>query len=406
MLNRGDSAVGQDKYQTSTNTDVQNIFNKAKDLMHDSKWDIPTYDWSIERTQFLTQMPLSEVDQHLNQLIGSKFGMEKLLGKYLKDSKRLTNEFNRKIKRTETDYQEFVNLSRHPNEISYRRKYGALPEKQKINLSDITFGVSGLILSVILIFVFFKAAGVAGTAHPLLAMVIGGFSVFVFPITFIISVLFLIFAKFELPFAQPIASYKNHKREVLKNEILAADEQYRQENDCSDRALEKEFKLNDSYNSYRSNYVEQMKFSYDKVKKQLTEFANIISNEVFFFPPAQTKNIPHLLKIYEALLDGMPTWAEALKQVKQDENFQNMKNDVISAIESSSQAIMDIIEQSSSEITRRIDETNARLGGMQEEARSQTEAINYWGSKESAELEYQTAMMERRNAHVNKYGKW
>ena len=149
-----------------------------------------------------------------------------------------------------------------------------------------------------------------------------------------------------------------------------------------------------------------MKFSYDKVKKQLTEFANIISNEVFFFPPAQTKNIPHLLKIYEALLDGMPTLAEALKQVKQDENFQNMKNDVISAIESSSQAIMDIIEQSSSEITRRIDETNARLGGMQEEARSQTEAINYWGSKESAELEYQTAMMERRNAHVNKYGKW
>lgn len=371
MLNRGDSAVGQDKYQTSTNTDVQNIFNKAKDLMHDSKRDIPTYDWSIERTQFLTQMPLSEVDQHLNQLIGSKFGMEKLLGKYLKDSKRLTNEFNRKIKRTETDYQEFVNLSRHPNEISYRRKYGALPEKQKINLSDITFGVSGLILSVILIFVFFKAAGVAGTAHPLLAMVIGGFSVFVFPITFIISVLFLIFAKFELPFAQPIASYKNHKREVLKNEILAADEQYCQENDCSDRALEKEFKLNDSYNSYRSNYVEQMKFSYDKVKKQLTEFANIISNEVFFFPPAQTKNIPHLLKIYEALLDGMPTLAEALKQVKQDENFQNMKNDVISAIESSSQAIMDIIEQSSSEITRRIDETNARLGGMQEEARSQ-----------------------------------
>lgn len=371
MLNRGDSAVGQDKYQISTNTDVQNIFNKAKDLMHDSKWDIPTYDWSIERTQFLTKMPLSEVDQHLNQLIGSKFGMEKLLGKYLKDSKRLTNEFNRKIKRTETDYQEFVNLSRHPNEISYRRKYGALPEKQKINLSDITFGVSGLILSVILIFVFFKAAGVAGTAHPLLAMVIVGFSVFVFPITFIISVLFLIFAKFELPFAQPIASYKNHKREVLKNEILAADEQYRQENDCSDRSLEKEFKLNDSYNSYRSNYVEQMKFSYDKVKKQLTEFANIISNEVFFFPPAQTKNIPHLLKIYEALLDGMPTLAEALKQVKQDENFQNMKNDVISAIESSSQAIMDTIEQSSSEITRRIDETNARLGGMQEEARSQ-----------------------------------
>lgn len=103
MLNRGDSAVGQDKYQISTNTDVQNIFNKAKDLMHDSKWDIPTYDWSIEWTQFLTKMPLSEVDQHLNQLIGSKFGMEKLLGKYLKDSKRLTNEFNRKIKRTETD---------------------------------------------------------------------------------------------------------------------------------------------------------------------------------------------------------------------------------------------------------------------------------------------------------------
>ena len=61
-----------------------------------------------------------------------------------------------------------------------------------------------------------------------------------------------------------------------------------------------------------------MKFSYDKVKKQLTEFANIISNEVFFFPPAQTKNIPHLLKIYEALLDGMPTLAEALKQVKQE----------------------------------------------------------------------------------------
>lgn len=94
-------------------------------------------------------MSLNELDSHLKLLVSAKFSMEKLASEYYQSSNDMTNEFNNKINRVSRDYKEFVQLSRHPNEISYFRKYGKLPEKVEIYFSSKRFGLGGMFLSFI-----------------------------------------------------------------------------------------------------------------------------------------------------------------------------------------------------------------------------------------------------------------
>jgi len=216
-----------------------------------------------------------------------------------------------------------------------------------------------------------------------------------------ISLPLAIFAKLRLPFAQPWASYKNHKAMVLKQKIFDADRDYCETHDCSDATLMEEFKYDEYATAIYSEYVEKMNKERKQTDHTLQDYYQIVANNIVYLPPRQTNDIYHLLRVYTAILDGVPTWDKAIRQVDHDERMHHMEKTLSAAIKNSTSEIVQSIDRAQSEISQQLTYTNSRLNDLVDEARHQTNAINYWGTAQVAMTAYQTDLMRRTNSRIN-----
>jgi len=392
------------KYVPSTFKDVDKINKSAANLLDDSRWNDPVYEWTIDHTQAMNALPIPELANHLKLLVVAKNSLSQLLEDYNSDLNYQTNTLNDNIKTIENNYHKFKHDSRHPNEVAYRLKHeDKLPEKEEIDYSSRRFG--HIILWISIPFVFMAILLHSMVSGPdaivngstLLAHLIF-YSLFAINAligwTFLFaSPILLLAAKHGWRISQPWASYKNYKRMETKRKILNADKEFCQNNDCSDETLNAKFQYDESFPPLYSSYAEQQKMTYNDAKSKLTAYSNVIRDNIIFFPPEQTKNTYRLYRIYEALLSGVPSWSLAFEHVSQDERTDKITNTVTEALKTASSAIINSINDAENEISDQLYEVNEQLGDIKEETKQQTAAINYWGRVETTIAGAQTALM-------------
>jgi len=395
------------KLEPKSFSDVQDAYSSANDFEGEAKWDLPGYDWGIEQAQSLNSLPLVEMANHLKMLLGAKISMERLNTSYSKTVDQTTDSYNDKIQQLNDSFEEFKKLSRHPNEEAYRKGHdGKLPEEEPIDYGSRKFGHIVLRIGTLILVIGFIIGSISDT-YPtvtLLQTLFAVAGVLAVPLGFIIAAMgsfFLTFARHEWHISQPWASHLNRKRLALKNQILEADKQYCQEHDCSDDTLDDKFQYSASFPAIYSEYVEKMQQSQTKTSSTLDSYAEIVRNNVIYFPPAQTKDMFHLLKIYEALLNGVPTWNQAYEHVSQDERVAKMTSKITEVIKTASTQIANEINDAKNEIAAQIESVNDQLGDISDQIEEQTSAINSWGEREMAMQAVQTGVMLETNKNVS-----
>lgn len=371
------------EYRASTFEDAQSTLQEASSLQGDQRWNSFKYDWSIDNAKKLNQMSLEDLTEHLKLLIGAKLSLEQLSKWFGEDVDEYTKSYNQKIDEINNSFDDFTFLARHPNEEAYREKHnGDLPQTKSIDYYRRKFSNWVIAIGIVLLMTArFRGLGVF--------MLIAG-------------ILFHFFAKHGYKFSQPVASFKNHLIVQKKQRILNADKKYCQDNDCSDETLKSKFKYEESLTPIYSSFTDQIRLDKNQTEYKLSHYSDIVQQNIQYFPPMETKDMRRLLKIYEALLNGVPTWEKALRYVGQNEKIDEMKNTLSDAIKNATSEITQEIKNAKNEVTSEIKKNSEMLDKVAEETHHQTNAINYWNTVQTSMQAYQMTMMNetRKNTEV------
>lgn len=395
--------------QAFTPKDTETINLRMINLLRNPEWNIPKYDWNMDNIQRLNDMSLSQMIDHLRPLLGAKLSMEKMY-QPIKDAKNNYDATLEKDKnKLETDFEEFKYLKRHPNEIAYRRTHNnQLPEALPINYGDKKLGCLGSILGIIVIIVSITlfthlfapgpGANVVMQSLYLLGVVVGAGLGLLF---LIMGIAFILFAQFKFKISQPLASHRNRQILAQKQDILRMDDEYRRDNDCSELTLNKMFQYDENMNAINSSYVSKMQKLETETRYDLQGYSKIVRENVIYFPPDETKNMFHLLRIYEILLSGISTWNEAFEHVAQDERMENMTASILQAIDKSTKAVIYEINVAGDEISNKVNKINKQIDNWKDSIEEETETISYWTNVAVAIARVQSSIVSDINKNID-----
>ncbi|KRN98299.1 hypothetical protein [Companilactobacillus kimchiensis] len=380
------------EYKSNSYRDVQNIYQTVTKFENDSEWLLPKYTWDGSQVSAFKKIPVDELIDHLGAFLGAKYSMEQLSDSYSQSVNDGLNYYNDKIDQINDKFKHFKYLKRHPNEAAYCEVNGKLPEKQPIDYSDTTVSHRGIKTAIIMIIsgiVLGTISDRPGTPAEVLSM-FAILDIFLGTILLPVALLFSFFAKSGFHISQPWATRRNMKIAMDRKAILDADEKYRKEHDCSDEALDKEFKYTASFPAIYSTYVLKMQQLHSRTASELNKLAETVQNNIIFFPPTISSNIPHMIGIYMELETGVETWYQAHNLVSRSEEFKKMTDTVTQAIEKSTDKIVTQIGRSAQDITNKLSDVDDHVSAQLEH---QTNAINYWGRTQTSIAEVQTAVM-------------
>lgn len=397
--------MGEIELVSSTDKDVQDIYRSTLDFNNGSNWQIPNYSWSAERTDALNEMPVADMAHHLELVIGSRKLTEGLHKFYSNLLSKRNKSYQEKIKSIDDNFEKYKYLKRHPNEEAYRRTHnGNFFDSQVIDYTDTKISVRGIIIAIVLFILTgrYRSIGYQSIAqYSVIAKFLSVIARYGVPLLFILSVLFYFFAKKGYNFSQPWSAWQDNQLSQNRQRIENLDKIYRQEHDCSDEFLEREFKYNASLQPVYSIYVSDLQSSKEETQIKLTQYNKMMLDNIVYFPPFQTKDINRLVGIYGELLKGVPTWKEALEHVSQDERYDKMTNSITKTIQMSSENIIRSIEQVTEMITNSLDDVNENLADVKDDMVRKTQAIKNWGETMTEISSYQTAQMQQMNANVD-----
>ncbi|MQS52978.1 hypothetical protein [Companilactobacillus mishanensis] len=389
--------------KTYTNDDIEHTYSDGKTLYNDKRWGVPSYNWDIEHTQALTNMPLKELDTHLKMLLGAKLSMAQLRESYWQNIQRFKDTFIRGRNGLNKDYKEFVYLSRHPNEVAYKKEHdGKLPEPKEINYNNYIFSIVLMVVGLIMWIVFSKMS--YGLSYALDQSIDLGRSIFGW--AFWIGVLFCIAAWRGWKFSQPIASLINQNILRQRQNIIDADEEYCRTHHVSDEDLQEAFKYQSSLDAIISTYVNEMKLEQKTTDERLDGYFKIVLEHIVYLPPDQTRNMYHLLRVYETLLNGVPTWDQAIVYVGRGEQIEDAKTDIVNAIQHSASTIRSAIHGAQVSISGQINEMHSGLSGkmdnlngnfsdLSQTTKIQSQNVEHWMEVQSANSKYQSELLNR-----------
>lgn len=393
-----------------TPDDAKTVSSRMNRLLNNSKWSIPSYEWNMDSIQKLNDMPLNQMIDHLRPLLGAKLSMENMYHPIKATKNNYDAALENEKHKLESDFAEFKRLKCHPNEIAYRRTHhNQLPEAQPINYGDKKLGCLGSILGMIVIIVsitlfthLFAPGPGANTflqLFYLLGVVVGsGLGL----LLLIVGIAFVLFAQFKFRISQPLASHKNRKILAQKQDILQMDDEYRRNNDCSETTLKEMFQYDENMNAIYSNYVSKVQKLETETRFNLQGYSKIVSENAIYFPPDQTKNMFHLLRIYETLLSGISTWSEAFEHVTQDERAEYMTASILQAIKKSTKAIVYEINVAGDEISNKVNRINKQIDEWKDSIQLETETINYWTKMAVAISMVQSSIVADINKNINR----
>lgn len=395
--------MGESKQATATYNDVSTVYEQYNDFLDDTKWQVPTYKWSIEQTQTLNAMPLKTLETHLRPLLGARVSIEKLHDSYSNRGKKILKNYNNSIDELNSRFAEYKNKNCHPHEINYRNNHdGKLPMSQPIDYWSKRSSVIGMIISVIIIVTgFFIMDSLYGDSlFNAIVAVILLFTMALGLLVGTISVLTFICSRHGWKISHPLESFANSRRVAHKKRILNKDKLHCKIHDCSDENLKKKYKYYEALEPIYGDYVSRMKIEYINTNNKLKNYYQFVWDNVANFPPEQTQNTYHLLRIYGALLNGMPTWYQAYEHVSQDERFENMTLAITQAINEATVAVRREVREARDEINNELSRANDTLREIKNETEKQTEEIQYWSQVQTTIAAEQTAIMASTNAYV------
>lgn len=397
--------MGKKELMPSTDKEAQAAYRSTLDFDNGNSWKLPSYSWSAERTETLNMMPVTDMAHRLEIMIGSRQLTEDLHKSYSEWVSNRVASYHEQVKSIDDNFEQYKYLKRHPNEEAYRRTHGGeFFDSQAIDYTDTKISVRGIIIAVVLFLLtgrYRSAAYQIFAEYSTMAKFLSFIARYGVPLLFIVSVLFYFFAKEGYSFSQPWSAWQGNQLAQNRQRIENLDKIYRQEHDCSDKFLEREFKYNASLQPINSIYVIDLKNSKRETEDRLKQYNKITLDNVVYFPPFQTKDINHLIGIYGELLKGVPTWKQALEHVSQDERYEQMTNSITEAIQMSSDNIIRSIDQATEKITDGLDKMNKNLDELEVDMIGKTSAIHSWGKTQSEIALYQTAQMQQVNANVN-----
>lgn len=395
--------MGESKYATATYSDVSTAKNQYENFLNDTKWQVPSYKWSIDQTQTLNNMPLKTLETHLKPFLGARVSIEELYNSYSNKGERILQDYNNSIDELKNRFDEYKYKNRHPYEINYRDNHnGNLPMTQPINYWSKKSSIIALIIGILLIAFGFSVMGLL-YGDTLFNMIVGAilmFIVFIGLLIDVLAVLTFICSLHGWKISHPLEDFLNDRRVAHKNRILKRDKVHCRVHNCDDENLKKKYKYYEALKPIYGNYVSRMKREYIKTDNKLENYYKYVWDNVANFPPEQTQNTYHLMRIYGALLNGMPTWYQAYEHVSQDERTEEMTLSITQAINKASEAVRREIRESCNEISSRLDDANDTLREIKNETEKQTREIQYWGQVQAAMAGEQAAIMADTNEYV------
>ena len=384
--------------------DIGTTFEESKRLFNDPKWGIPQYNWDMDHAQQLTNMPINELDNHLKMLLGAKLTMEQLRNLFWSNIVGYQKIFKSSNKDLSERYARFAYLKRNPNKAAYEIEHaGKFLEPKKIEYNNYLPALAVTIVAIIFRFIFSKVYSY--TSVTIYKLGIWGRRISDYLI--LIGIIFIIFAVFNWVFSRPIASLKNLFIRIRIRKILNADKDYCSKHDCSDETLKKDFKYEESKNAIVSNYVERMRLQNSAVDKSLNQYFEIVLEHIVYLPPEQTQSMTHLLKVYETLLNGVPTWDKAIIYVGQSEQMDKLGNNLTYAINHAAHTITEAIHNAQetisngmSQMSGEMKSMNKNIGSLSEQTKIQSNKLDHWSEVQSSSIDYQTHMINQVNSKL------
>lgn len=397
--------MAEEQFSESTFNDVQVSYQDAKQFLKRSDWNIPRYDWDMDKAVTLDKMPTLEITKHLEKVVAAEYALETLRQNYTDTVSNYIKTFNNETDKNQAQFNKYMYISQNPNKIAYLKTnhLEEIPAEQGIDNGDTATAKKGLILSVILMISAMLIFNFAGNGNQIALLAV--LATFLGMILFPVSIVFYILAKLAVPFSQPIALYKNHKIKSLQNSITRADKQYCEANNRYDEELlKKEFKYYDREVAINSLYVNQMAAKQAEATKSLEQSAKLLMAHIGYFPPNDTRNEPHLFRIYRQFFDVRAnTWRDATSAVDQSEERQALAKTLIQEMHNASQEIISAIGQMSREIVAAVDRNTEELHNVQDKIEKQTSAINHWGQVQTEIMINQENMMQNAENRAKYY---
>ncbi|MCH4009531.1 hypothetical protein [Companilactobacillus sp.] len=388
---------------------------KAEKLLQsDYRWNNPKYTWDIESTKHLSRMGVDELDLHLKMMIGAKLSIDELRMKYQDQLNQLDNENKSSIKNNNIKFSKFKNLSMHPNELSYRQKHGGgMPKARPLNI-NVRFLWIVFIIIAIIIWAKLKGWEIMNTGSiPLNTMLIylrqDGIKFFGWMVW--IGILLFILSWFVGVIADPIGTYKNKKRENKYSKIIKSDTDYCESNNINDDTLKTKFKFNESIDIINRMYIDNINIAIESTEYELNHYYETLSNHIYYFPIEDTKNMAHMLRIYEQILKGSESYHEADTFVSHSEQLNRMERNLTDEIRNANISITNSIRDSqvslsgsiqkyNDNVSNNIISINKNVNGLNNKIAQQTNRLKDLDERQSKNNIYQTNKINEINASI------
>jgi len=384
--------MSDNKAETRTYKDVQQEYQKSELLKKDNSWNGPNYDWNVDKIEELQSMKMPDLLNHLKEVIAGTLAINNLKLRYQQDTNSFLNDYTGKIDKLEKDFDDYYYGSRHSLEMQFysNNNTNHLPSEENIDTSDtrpakVTFFVSLalIIISNTVPFIFSN-------------IVTGMLGIFNAVIVFPGSILFYLFAKWDLPFSQPIASWKNKRIRDFNRKLKKQDQINNEINHLTKDNLKEKFKYNQSLDANYSIYVEQMSNAHIVTKNQLNTYLDRISEHIKYFPLEETSDIRHLFRIYNALWTGRASnWKESLQVVDQSEQVKELQNTLVNEIRTAKDDVKNAIDETRQELISATNKQMGLLDDLNQTMERQRQSIEYWGDMQNEIQMDQLVLMEQ-----------